>query len=432
MTLSSRSALLRSNASVLSRASTISLSFLRERLLEREDLLVLLVERLAQIEELAARDAALRSRRWRACCRAPPSRASIFCCSASMRESKSARSLAGLFARRRPAPSRAPRCARRRRGRQRRRRAAPAAARPRRACASVRCCADRAGHLPEAALDERVDVVVDALRASGRFARHALGRADRAGGAERGRASRGSTTSVPSSSRSMLSSGSSSSMTMPSPSRAPAVAELHELVDVLEQLAERDRLVDVVFGARAQLAVLLERLVARLARHDDERDVLELRVLLQLVADREAVHARQLDRQQDQIGLVGRGLLQARVAVVDDGRRATELRELASELGGEGRVTLEHQHFRGHVSSCEGSQIVSSESRGAPFAPRKSGYVTPQNPVKRAEAPRGPHFARCAAGRLFPHGRSCRSVDRARRGRLAAGRRGAGAPTIRW
>src|SRR5205085_11842695 len=105
----------------------------------------------------------------------------------------------------------------------------------------------------------------------------------------------------------------------------------NERRDALQQLAERDRLVDVVLGARAQLAVLLERLVARLARHDDERDVLQRRILLQLVADREAVHARQLDREQDQIGPAARGLLQPGVPVIDDLHRASELLQLVPQ-----------------------------------------------------------------------------------------------------
>ena len=70
-----------------------------------------------------------------------------------------------------------------------------------------------------------------------------------------------------------------------------------EGLDARQQVVERDGFVDVVLGARPQLAMLLERLVAGLARHDDERDVLQGRVLLELVADGEPVHARQLDGQ---------------------------------------------------------------------------------------------------------------------------------------
>ena len=55
---SSRSAFVRSSASARSCDSTISLSFFESCSLRREDLLVLLVEPLAQIQELPARDAA--------------------------------------------------------------------------------------------------------------------------------------------------------------------------------------------------------------------------------------------------------------------------------------------------------------------------------------------------------------------------------------
>ena len=100
-------------------------------------------------------------------------------------------------------------------------------------------------------------------------------------------------------------------------------SERDERLDVLQELAERDRLVHVVLGAGAELLVLLEGLVARLRRHDDERHVLEVRVLLQLVANREPVHPRELDREQDEIRPVGGGLLEAQIAVVDDGGEAS-------------------------------------------------------------------------------------------------------------
>jgi hypothetical protein len=93
---------------------------------------------------------------------------------------------------------------------------------------------------------------------------------------------------------------------------------------VLEQLAERYRLVNVVLRARSQLSVLLERVVARFARHDDERNVFERRILLELVANGKPVHARKLDRQENEIRLVARRGHEARVAVVDDLRDETE------------------------------------------------------------------------------------------------------------
>ena len=102
-------------------------------------------------------------------------------------------------------------------------------------------------------------------------------------------------------------------------------AQRNVRVDLAEQLSERDWLANVRLGARPELLVLLERLVARLARHDDERDVFEVRVLLQLVTDREPIHARELDRQQDQVRTLGLSLLQPRVAIVDHPDGAPEL-----------------------------------------------------------------------------------------------------------
>ena len=113
-----------------------------------------------------------------------------------------------------------------------------------------------------------------------------------------------------------------------------------EGADVLEQLAERDRFVDVVLRPRPELAVLLEGLLAGLARHDDERHVLELRILLQLVADREPVHPGQLDRQEDEVGPIRGGDLQADVAVVHDLDGGAGATELGAELSGERRVAF--------------------------------------------------------------------------------------------
>ncbi len=108
-----------------------------------------------------------------------------------------------------------------------------------------------------------------------------------------------------------------------------------EGADVLEQLAEGDRLVDVVLGPGAQLAVLLEGLLAGLARHDHERHVLEQGILLQLVAHGEPVHPRELDGEQDEVGPVGGGGLEADVAVVDHQHGGPQAPELGAQLSGE-------------------------------------------------------------------------------------------------
>ena len=59
-----------------------------------------------------------------------------------------------------------------------------------------------------------------------------------------------------------------------------------------------------------QLAVLVERVVARFARDDDHRNRGGRWVPLQLIADRKPIGPRKLDREDDEIGVVGRdGLL---------------------------------------------------------------------------------------------------------------------------
>ena len=82
------------------------------------------------------------------------------------------------------------------------------------------------------------------------------------------------------------------------------IRNFDERLDLRQERIEADRLVQIVFGPGAQAAVLLERLLRGVRAHDDQRHVLQRRVTLELVAHREAVHARQLDREQDQIRLL--------------------------------------------------------------------------------------------------------------------------------
>ena len=145
--------------------------------------------------------------------------------------------------------------------------------------------------------------------------------------------------------------------------------ERGEGLDTREQVAKGDRLVDVVLGARPELAMLLERLVARLARHDDERDVLERRILLQLVAHREAVHARQLDGQEDEVRRRRGRLLEAGVSIVDDLHGAAELGQLVAQVGGEGRIAFEDEDFLSHGAAEDISLrvVVRASRRGRWF-----------------------------------------------------------------
>ena len=112
----------------------------------------------------------------------------------------------------------------------------------------------------------------------------------------------------------------------------------------LDQLVERDGFVHVLFGARPKLSVLLERLFARLARQNDERNLAEDRILLQLVADREPVHPGQLDSEQNEVGFRFRRLRETRVSVFDDSNVATEPLEAHAKITREGGVALEHEN----------------------------------------------------------------------------------------
>ena len=110
----------------------------------------------------------------------------------------------------------------------------------------------------------------------------------------------------------------------------------------VDQRRQGDRLVQVLFSACTQLLVLLEGLFGRFAREDHERHVLERVFLLELLADQEAVHARQLDREQDQIGPAGHRAIDARVAIARDlNSRAERLQPFRTSPAK--RIALEHR-----------------------------------------------------------------------------------------
>jgi hypothetical protein len=104
--------------------------------------------------------------------------------------------------------------------------------------------------------------------------------------------------------------------------------------------------VHVVFGVGSKPPVLLEGLLGGVAAHDDERDLFQCRVALELVTDREAVHARQFDGEQDEVRLVDGGGLQPDGSVVDDRYGAAPGLELPFQLAGEFRVAFEDQYVR--------------------------------------------------------------------------------------
>ncbi len=133
--------------------------------------------------------------------------------------------------------------------------------------------------------------------------------------------------------------------------RLDRLGERHQLGQRLHERVRVDRLAEVLLGAGAQLAVLLEDLFGRLARQDDDRDARRLRVLLELLADEEAVHLRQLDRQEDQVRALRRRALEARVSVVHEVDGGPPRHESLSDDPGEQRIALEEQNARCHRRS---------------------------------------------------------------------------------
>jgi hypothetical protein len=151
--------------------------------------------------------------------------------------------------------------------------------------------------------------------------------------------------------------------------------ERHQRADARQQIDEADRLVHVVLGTRVlEAAVLAEGVLVRVAAHDDQRDALEAGVALELVAHREAVHTRQLDGQQDQVGAVVGGELQALGGVTDHGHGAGLLLESALQLIGKSVVGLENQDF-GH-GGCTGCSAHGAE-RTKGLDEDRYGHTTP-------------------------------------------------------
>ena len=149
---------------------------------------------------------------------------------------------------------------------------------------------------------------------------------------------------------------------------------------------------DIIFGARAQTPVLLEGLLGGLRAHDDQRHVFERSVAFQLVAHREAVHARQLDRKQNQIRLFAGGGLQTEVGIVDHRGLAAKRSKANPQLFGEPSITLEHQNLDRHQRSLVGralrrlagargtrNRTITSAPRRVKLAERRSEASCPRS-----------------------------------------------------
>ena len=119
--------------------------------------------------------------------------------------------------------------------------------------------------------------------------------------------------------------------------------QAEQAVHLGEQLFDLERLEQVILRPGAQLAVLGERLLSGFRGHDDQRDPLELRVLLQPVADGVPILVRQLHTEQDQIRRVAPGLVQAVTAVTGDLHGEVVSSQLISNVLGEVEIALDEK-----------------------------------------------------------------------------------------
>src|SRR5262245_6666140 len=106
--------------------------------------------------------------------------------------------------------------------------------------------------------------------------------------------------------------------------------------------------------------MLLERLLSGVRAHDDERNVFGIRIAFQLVADREPVHARQLDRQQNQVWAIAGCDLQAGIRILDNRRFGAETTKTVLQLFGESWITLKNQNLHGDP----GRLLTTSDRQG--------------------------------------------------------------------
>jgi hypothetical protein len=162
--------------------------------------------------------------------------------------------------------------------------------------------------------------------------------------------------------------------------RLAVAAERHERPDVRQEVREGDGLAQVHLRPRLQPHVLIDHVVRRLAREDDERHARERRIPLQPVAHREPVHPRELGREQDEIGPVRGRDLHPHVPVVHHLDGAAEVPELRTELSRERGVTLKHEDF-GHIAGPR-----SHDRQGCPR------YRPPETSVKRERGEEPPKY----------------------------------------
>jgi len=99
---------------------------------------------------------------------------------------------------------------------------------------------------------------------------------------------------------------------------------------------------------RVHLPVIVEGLLVGLARQQHERDFLELRVATNLAADPEPVAVRELDGQQDQVGLVLVSRLESALRIGSELHITAKRCETGLHLTGEMVVRIHDQNLR-HV-----------------------------------------------------------------------------------
>ena len=116
--------------------------------------------------------------------------------------------------------------------------------------------------------------------------------------------------------------------------------------DARDQLARRERLGDVVVGARLQPGDAVDLVAAR--RQQDNR---HLALAPDATADLQAVHLRHQHVQDDQVRAVGLETAQAEQAVVGDGHREPLVAQRGGEHGGEAPIVVHDEHAANHRTS---------------------------------------------------------------------------------
>ena len=131
--------------------------------------------------------------------------------------------------------------------------------------------------------------------------------------------------------------------------RLRALATTGKRIEAHVHFLQRERLDQVVVGAGIEAGQLV---LQRVARGQHQHRGLLARLVAQLAADFQAVHAGQVEIQHDRIEFVDHRQVQAGDAIGSEIDRVTAILQIVAEIGGDVRVVLDDQDAHAVFLAC--------------------------------------------------------------------------------